>query len=161
MPDSVFLTLPQIAAAVSFVGLFFVLIAVAVIDWKTMLIPDRLLAAGAVCGALWIWVGNISLPDALFGALAGALPLLILDYLTKTFAGKPGFGFGDVKLMAMSGLFLGWTGVASAFFYAFIAGGIVGVVLLVSRRAERGSYIPFAPFLCGGVFLALLMRVRG
>jgi len=139
-------------------GLAFVLVCVSVVDWETMQIPDELLVLGAVSGIAWMGLFSYSpqWQDAILGAVAGALPLLLLDRFVWMLAKKPGFGFGDVKLMAVAGLFLGWQGMWTAYFVAFVAGGFYGMVLIFTGRAERGSYLAFGPFLCLGVLVALL-----
>ena len=148
-------------AAIAVVPLWclaFVLLCVAVVDWETMEIPDVLLALGAVAGLAWVGLplSGLSWPDALFGVAAGALPLFLLDRLVWMTAKKPAFGFGDVKLMAMAGLFIGWQGMWAAYFIAFVSGGLFGAVLLLTGRAKRGSYLAFGPFLCLGILVALL-----
>ena len=94
---------------------------------------------------------------ALLGAAAGALPLFLVDRLVWMVAKKPGFGFGDVKLMAVCGLFLGVARVPAAYFFAFVCGGAFAAMLLVSGRAKRGSYFAFGPFLCFGVLVAFFL----
>ena len=142
--------------------LAFVLLCVTAIDLETMEIPDGLLVIGTLAGLIWVglglWAGldTIGWLDALLGAVVGALPLFILNRLVWIFVKKPGFGFGDVKLMAMAGLFLGWQDVLAAYFIAFVAGGLYGAVLLITRKAERGSYLAFGPFLCFGILVGFL-----
>lgn len=138
--------------------LAFVLLCVGVVDFDTMEIPDGLLLFGALAGVAWgvLVYDLIGWVDALLGVAAGALPLWVLDRAVWLVAKKPGFGFGDVKLMGMAGLFLGWQGVVAAYFVAFVAGGVFGVFLMVSGRAERGSYLAFGPFLALGVLVAML-----
>ena len=144
--------------------LAFVLLCVTVIDLDTMEIPDGLLVLGAVAGLIWVGFsldGADSLdvlPDVLLGAAAGGLPLLILNRLVWIVVKKPGFGYGDVKLMAMAGLFLGWHGVFVAYFVAFVAGGVCGAALLLMGKAERGSYLAFGPFLCLGILVGFLIK---
>ena len=144
--------------------LAFVLLCVSFIDWDTQEIPDGLLIFGFLVGLAWLgaaWFSPALFPfaplwhDALLGLLAGALPLFLLDQLTLLLVKKDGFGFGDVKLMAVLGLFLGWQMTFAAFFFAFVAGGTYGAFLLITRRAEQGTYIAFGPFLCAGSLLAL------
>jgi leader peptidase (prepilin peptidase)/N-methyltransferase len=69
-----------------------------------------------------------------------------------------GMGYGDVKLAGLLGLYLGWLGwgpVLVGTFTGFLLGGLVGVALLVTRRAGRRTAIPFGPFMLGGAMLAL------
>jgi len=139
-------------------GLAFVLLSVAVIDWKSLTIPDGLLIVGVISGLIWVGLsyGESKWVDAFFGIIAGALPLFLIDQLVWILAKKPGFGFGDVKLMGMSGIFLGWQYVYIAFFVAFIMGGLWGAWLLITKKAQRDNYIAFGPFLCFGILVALL-----
>jgi len=133
-----------------------ILIAVAIIDIKTMIIPDGLLILATLAGLFWICLPNsLSVQDAIIGVFVGALPLLILNGFTWLVAKKPGFGYGDVKLMAVAGLFIGWQGMPIAYFVAFVTGGIFGVYLLLTGRAERGAYLAFGPFLCLGIVVSL------
>jgi prepilin signal peptidase PulO-like enzyme (type II secretory pathway) len=144
--------------------LAFILMCVSVIDAHTQEIPDGLLLLGVLTAALWIAAGQFSPAspylnapgwrDALLGGLAGAAPLFVLDRLTYLLAKKVGFGFGDVKLMAMAGLFIGWRHVLASFCFAFIAGGVWGIFLLASGRAKRGTYFAFGPFLALGILAA-------
>ena len=139
-------------------GLAFVLLCVSVIDWYTMKIPDSLLIFGAIAGLskIILYPYGQGWQDALLGIAAGAMPLLILDRLVWIFAKKPGFGYGDVKLMSVAGLFLGWYEIFAAYFVAFVAGGIYAAMLLITGKAKRGGYLAFAPFLAMGILVGLL-----
>ena len=133
----------------------FVLLTISFIDAYTQEIPDGLIITGAVAGILWIASGHLThWQDALLGVIAGAVPLFVIDRLTLIILKKDGFGFGDVKLMAMVGLFLGWRMVFLAFFIAFVLGAIFAVYLIASGKAKRESYMAFAPFLCIGTLTA-------
>jgi leader peptidase (prepilin peptidase)/N-methyltransferase len=145
--------------------LAFVLLNVSVIDADTQEIPDGLLITGSVAGVLWVVSAYFfpslfglhapAWPDALLGAVAGALPLFLVDRLVLLILKKDGFGFGDVKLMGMVGLFLGWKLVLISFLFAFITGGCYAAFLLFTGRARRGSYLAFGPFLSIGALAAL------
>jgi len=141
----------------------FVLLAITFIDAYTQEIPDGLVITGAVAGIVLL-AGNYFLPhafpyemykltwsNALLGVVAGAAPLFIIDRLTLLLIKKDGFGYGDVKLMAMVGLFLGWKMILMSFFFAFFIGAIYAVYLMASGKAKRGTYMAFGPFLCLGV----------
>lgn len=130
------------------------LLIISFIDWDTQEIPDGLVIIGVVAGLIWVAFGSMGWLNALFGVLAGGLPLFILDKLVILLIKKDGFGYGDVKLMAMAGLFLGWQLTFVAFFFAFISGGIYATYLLATGKAERGEYMAFGPFLCVGVLVA-------
>ena len=153
---------PTLSAA--FLSLFaFMLLAIAFIDGDTQEIPDSMLIVTAFVGICWVVAGYFSdmfpmapdFIDAGLGILAGGLPLYIVDRLTLMLFKKDGFGYGDVKLMAVAGLFLGWRIIFVAFFLAFVAGGLYATFLLATGRAKRGEYIAFGPFLCAGIITAL------
>lgn len=131
------------------------LAAISVVDARTQIIPDVFVIIGAVAGIFFVAGGNIALRDAALGVIAGAAPLFLLDRLTLLVLKKDGFGFGDVKLMAMAGLFLGWRLMLPAFLFAFVSGAIAAIFLLATGKAQRGGYIAFGPFLCAGTLFAL------
>jgi len=144
--------------------LAFVLLTVTLTDINTRTIPDGLLIAGAIAGVLWIGLSVVfpahflqapSWRSALFGVLTGGIPLIILDRVSLYLFNKDGFGFGDVKLMAMIGIFLGWRLVLVAFFVAFVSAGIIASLLLFLNKVKRGDYIAFGPYLCAGSLFSL------
>ena len=132
----------------------FVLVCVSFIDYDTQEIPNGLVALGAAAAIVWVALGGIEWLSAVLGVTAGALPLLIIDRIVILLVKKDGFGYGDVKLMAVVGAFLGWQMVTVAYFFAFVGGGIFATYLLATGRAKRGGYMAFAPFLCSGTLLA-------
>lgn len=144
--------------------LAFLLLVISFIDWDTQEISDGLLIIGAVVGVAWVALGHF-LPglfpysptwiNALLGIVAGAAPLLIIDRICLLVLKKDGFGYGDVKLMAMVGIFMGWQITLGAFFFGVIAGGVIGAILMATGKAKRGAYLAFGPFLCIGVLIAL------
>ncbi|MCL1988101.1 MAG: A24 family peptidase [Firmicutes bacterium] len=145
--------------------LAFVLLCVASIDYDTQIISDVFIIILAITGIFWLifaeFLGimhNIPqniLQNALIAVLVGALPLWIIDKLTLLFLKQDGFGYGDIKLMGVVGLFLGWQLILVAYLFAFVAGGAVATVLLATKQAKPGQYIAFAPFLAIGIMLAL------
>ena len=152
-----------IACAIVLSLFAFLLTSIALIDADTQHIPDVLLAVTCIIGVGWVAAGHFApyfpkapgFISAVLGILAGGLPLLAVDRLVLTLFKKDGFGYGDVKLMAVCGLFLGWQLVLVAFFFAFITGGMYAAYLLITGRAKRGQYIAFGPFLCAGTVAAL------
>jgi leader peptidase (prepilin peptidase)/N-methyltransferase len=81
-------------------------------------------------------------------------------YFILAFLHPGGMGFGDVKLAGLLGLYLGWLGWTEVWvgtFAGFLFGGLVGVVLLLSRRASRKTAIPFGPYMLGGALLAVFL----
>ena len=132
-----------------------ILLAVALIDAETQIIPDRLNVALAVCGLLSFAFAPGTLPQTLIDRLIGALciagPMLALCFVI------PGaFGGGDIKLMAAAGLLLGWRCTLVAAFLAILGGGAWGAWLLARRKADRKDHFAFGPFLCAGIVLSML-----
>jgi leader peptidase (prepilin peptidase)/N-methyltransferase len=138
-------------------GMVAVLIALAGIDWDTTLLPDNLtlplLWAGMVASALG-W--TIPLPQALWGAVAGYLSLWSVYWLFKLTTGKEGMGFGDFKLLAALGAWLGWQMVLPIVLGASVIGAVVGIGMKAMSSLREGRYVPFGPFLAGGGIVVLL-----
>jgi leader peptidase (prepilin peptidase)/N-methyltransferase len=133
------------------------LIALAAIDWDTTVLPDALtlplLWAGLVAAALG-W--TIPLPTALWGAAAGYLSLWSVYWLFKLTTGKEGMGYGDFKLLAALGAWLGWQAIVPILLIASVIGAVVGIVMKMSATLREGRYVPFGPFLAGaGLFVML------
>jgi leader peptidase (prepilin peptidase) / N-methyltransferase len=126
------------------------LVALAAIDWDTTLLPDNLtlplLWAGLVASALG-W--TLPLSDALWGAVAGYLSLWSVYWLFKLSTGKEGMGFGDFKLLAALGAWLGLKMILPIVLAASMLGAVVGLVMKVSGSLREGRYVPFGPFLAG------------
>jgi leader peptidase (prepilin peptidase) / N-methyltransferase len=125
------------------------LLALALIDWDTTLLPDDitlpLLWGGLIAAALG-WT-DVPLPDALWGAIAGYLSLWSVYHLFRLVTGKEGMGFGDFKLFAALGAWFGWQALVPLILMASVIGAVVGIALKVSSRLREGGYVPFGPFL--------------
>jgi leader peptidase (prepilin peptidase) / N-methyltransferase len=142
-----------------------VLVALAGIDWDTTLLPDNmtlpLLWAGLVASAVG-W--TIPLSYALWGAVAGYLSLWSVYWLFKLTTGKEGMGFGDFKLLAALGAWLGVKMVLPILLGASIIGAVVGIGMKMSAALREGRYVPFGPFLAGAGLVVLFagpVRVLG
>jgi leader peptidase (prepilin peptidase)/N-methyltransferase len=133
------------------------LVALAIIDWDTTLLPDNLtlplLWAGLVASALG-W--TIPLNDALWGAVAGYLSLWSVYWLFKLTTGKEGMGFGDFKLLAALGAWLGLKMILPIVLAASLLGALVGLGMKFSGSLREGRYVPFGPFLAGAGLVVLL-----
>lgn len=141
----------------------FTLLSIAFIDAEMQEIPDRLQIFGAVIGILWVlsalslpdWLNAPTIKEAILGAIAGAAPLLIIDKVCLIILKKDGFGYGDVKLMAMAGIYLGWRlSFTALLFGVVIAGAYIGL-LIANHRTSYGRYIAFGPFLVVGIISSL------
>jgi len=137
-------------------GFVAALIALALIDWDTTLLPDAinqpLLWAGLVA-ALMGW--TLPLDKALTGALAGYLSLWSVYWLFKLATGKEGMGYGDFKLLAALGAWLGWQMILPIVLGASAIGAVVGIILKMNASLREGRYVPFGPFLAGGGLVVL------
>ncbi len=146
-------------------GFVAVLIALGGIDWDTTLLPDSLtlplLWAGLVASALG-W--TVPLPDAVWGAVVGYLSLWSVYWVFKLVTGKEGMGFGDFKLLAALGAWLGLKMLLPVILGASILGAVVGIGMKLNAQLREGRYVPFGPFLAGSgiaVLLAGPARVLG
>ncbi len=146
-------------------GFAAVLVALSGIDWDTTFLPDNLtlplMWAGLVASAVG-W--TIPLPDAVWGAVIGYLSLWSVYWLFKLTTGKEGMGFGDFKLLAALGAWLGLKMILPVVLAASIIGAVVGIVMKVGGSLRSGRYVPFGPFLAGAglaVMLAGPTRVLG
>lgn len=139
-------------ALVKYLFLFSVLLVVSFIDLDHQVIPNSLVLVILAWGAAWqIFWPEISWTGALGGALLGGGFLLALAVVSRG-----GMGGGDIKLMFAAGFYLGPLLTSVTLFVGFISGTLVGLALIVLKLKSRQEYIPFGPFLCLGVFLAVL-----
>jgi leader peptidase (prepilin peptidase)/N-methyltransferase len=143
-------------------GFMATLVALSGIDWDTTLLPDNmtlpLLWAGLVAAALdW----TIALPDAVWGATVGYLSLWVVYWLFKLLTGKEGMGYGDFKLLAALGAWLGVKMLLPIVLAASVIGAVVGIVMRLTGELREGRYVPFGPFLAGaGMFVMLAGQPR-
>ncbi len=127
------------------------LTAVAFTDIATMEIPNGYVIAILVISLISVFImPGPALGERLIGAVSVSLPLTLI-----TLAVPGAFGGGDIKLMGVCGLFLGWKLNLLALFLAVVTGGSYGIYLLVSGRKGRKEHFAFGPFLCLGMLAAL------
>jgi leader peptidase (prepilin peptidase)/N-methyltransferase len=135
------------------------LLALAVIDWDTTLLPDDitlpLLWAGLIVAALQ-WNPSVNLPTALWGAVAGYLSLWLVYWAFKLVTGKEGMGYGDFKLFGALGAWFGWPALVPMILMASVIGAVIGIALKFSTGLREGGYVPFGPFLAGAGFTAMI-----
>ncbi len=133
------------------------LIALTFIDADTTFLPDSitlpLLWLGLLANAFGVLV---PLRDAVFGAAAGYLVLWSIYWLFKLATGKEGMGYGDFKLLAALGAWMGWKMLLPIVLLSSVVGAVVGIVLIVLARRGREIPIPFGPYLAAAGFIALL-----
>ncbi|MEI6804458.1 MAG: prepilin peptidase [Burkholderiales bacterium] len=135
------------------------LLALALIDWDTTLLPDDLtlplLWLGLLAAELQ-WSG-VDLHSALWGAVAGYLSLWSVYWLFKLVTGKEGMGYGDFKLLGALGAWFGWQALIPIILLSSVIGAIVGIAMKFSTGLREGGYIPFGPFLAGAGLTTLLV----
>lgn len=135
-----------------------VLVALAAIDWDTTVLPDSLtlpLLWGGLLAAALGW--TIPLDTAIWGAAAGYFSLWSVYWLFKLTTGKDGMGYGDFKLLAALGAWLGWQMIVPMLLMASIIGATVGIAMKMAGSLREGRYVPFGPFLAGAGMAVLLI----
>ena len=141
----------------AYVFLVSILIITAFIDLDSQIIPNSLTAVGAVGGICFSSLGfTVSPVDAVLGLSAGGGTLLIIAVISLLILKKEGMGGGDIKLMGMIGLFLGWKMTLLALLFAVYSGGIISLFLLIFKKKKMGQAIPFGPFIGLGTVIALI-----
>jgi leader peptidase (prepilin peptidase)/N-methyltransferase len=133
------------------------LIAASGIDIGHKLLPDNitlpLLWLGILLALFDVFV---SLEDSVLGAMIGYLSLWSVYMLFKLFTGKEGMGYGDFKLLAMLGAWLGWKPLLVVILTSSLVGAIVGISMIVLKKTERSTQIPFGPYLAAAGWMTLL-----
>jgi len=143
-------------AGIAALFLIWALIALTFIDFDTQLLPDSITLPLLWLGLLLNLNGAFtSLANAVVGAVAGYLVLWSVYWAFKLFTGKEGMGFGDFKLLAAIGAWLGWTLLPLVILLSSLVGAVVGIILIVAARHGRNIPIPFGPYLAGGGLIAL------
>ncbi len=148
------------AAGIAAIIFVWALIALTCIDLDTQLLPDDITLP-------LLWLGLLlnlndvftSLPNAVIGAMGGYLVLWCVYWAFKLITGKEGMGYGDFKLLAAIGAWLGWNMLPLVILLSSIVGAVVGIVLIVAARHGRNVPIPFGPYLAGGGLIALFWGV--
>lgn len=146
---------PTLQAAGGLV-LVWALIALAAIDLDTQLLPDSITLPLLWLGlAMNLWGAYVDLPSAVVGAMLGYLALWGVFWLFKLATGKEGMGYGDFKLLAALGAWLGWQMLPAIILLSSVVGAVVGITLIVATRHGRNVPIPFGPYLAaaGGITL--------
>lgn len=127
-------------------------------DLDTKLIPNRILFPGTIVGLVLLMGGAIIEDGPIVRPLAGGVIYFVL-LLVLALIARGGFGFGDVKLAFLLGLFTAyqsWETLIVAVFAAFLLGGLVSAILVVFRIRSRKDSIPFGPYLVAGAYLAIV-----
>lgn len=144
-------------AAVAALALTFALVALTMIDADTQLLPDSITLPFLWLGLCFnLYGGFVPLQDAVIGAIAGYMTLWTVYQTFRLVTGKEGMGFGDFKLLAMLGAWLGWSQLPVIILLSSVVGAAVGISMVVFARHSRETPIPFGPYLAAAGFLAML-----
>lgn len=134
-----------------------VLIALTMIDFDHQLLPDNLtlplLWLGLIANSFGLFC---SLEQALWGAVAGYLSLWSLYWIFKLVTGKEGMGYGDFKLLAALGAWLGWQSLPLIILLSSLVGACVGILLIILKNRGKSVPIPFGPYLAAAGWIAAL-----
>lgn len=144
-------------------ALFAVLVCVSclftlmLIDLDTFLLPDELTLPLLWLGLLFNLNGlfSLSLANAVIGAVVGYMFLWLLYWIFKLITGKEGMGYGDFKILAAIGAWIGWQNLVSVLLLSSVLGIIYAVIMRISGKLDCGKPIPFGPFLGGGGIVTL------
>ncbi len=134
-------------------------LALALIDWDTTVLPDAITLplqwAGLGAAALG-WINGLNLLQSLLGLVVGYLSLWVVFWLFKLATGKEGMGYGDFKLLAALGAWLGWQAILPIVLMASVLGAVIGLVMKATGSLREGRFVPFGPFLAGGGLVVIL-----
>ncbi|MFZ6690589.1 prepilin peptidase [Undibacterium sp. SXout20W] len=144
-------------AGISAMFFGFLLIAMTMIDADTQLLPDDLTLSLLWLGLLVNLNGTFcSLSSAVIGAVAGYLSLWSIFWIFKFITGKEGMGYGDFKLLAALGAWMGWTMLPIIILLSSVVGAVVGIAMIVLSKRGRDTPLPFGPYLAGAGLIALI-----
>lgn len=140
-------------------ALFFTwsLISLTMIDADHKLLPDQitlpLLWLGLLLNSFHVFV---PLFDAIWGAIAGYLSLWSIYWAFKLLTGKEGMGYGDFKLLAALGAWMGWQALPQIILLSSLVGAVVGITILIIQKKGSNTAIPFGPYLAAAGWIAFL-----
>ena len=137
------------------------LLSAFIIDYKQQIIPNRLnltiFEFGLIIAFLY-GMSNVAITiDMLFGMIAGGGIFLIITLLGGLIFGKEALGFGDVKLMGALGLYFGFSNIIAIAIMSFLIGGILGIILIITKIKKKDEYIPFGPFIVIATFISIFV----
>ena len=134
-----------------------VLVCLTFIDFDHQLLPDDI-----ILPTLWLGLGISLWPvfaqprSSIIGAIVGYLALWIVFQLFKKVTGKEGMGHGDFKLLALLGAWLGWQFLPQIILVSTLLGSIVGISLILTKKASADNAIPFGPYIALAGWVAML-----
>ncbi|MCL1125773.1 prepilin peptidase [Shewanella surugensis] len=133
------------------------LIVLTAIDIDEMLLPDQM-----TLPLLWLGIivnlnmGFVSLHDAILGAIAGYLSLWFVYWGFKLLTNKEGMGYGDFKLLAVLGAWMGWQMLPIIILLSSVVGAAVGILMIITKQKKYSQAIPFGPYLAAAGWIAMI-----
>jgi len=144
-------------AVLGALALTWALLASSIIDFECQFLFDSItlpfLWFGLLCNLFGLYT---DIESSLIGAMAGYLSLWSVYWLFKLFTGKEGMGYGDFKLLAMLGAWMGWQALPFIILMSSFIGAVVGITLVLWRGHDKNIPIPFGPFLAAAGWISLL-----
>ena len=133
------------------------LISLSGIDIKTQLLPDNMTLPLLWLGIIFnIFTTYTDLNSSVLGAIFGYLSLWFVFHAFKLITGKEGMGYGDFKLLAALGAWLGWQSLPLIILLSSAVGAVIGITMIVTKLQERSTPIPFGPYLAVAGWIAML-----
>ncbi|WP_172856669.1 A24 family peptidase [Thermoanaerobacterium sp. RBIITD] len=138
--------------ALSYIFLSAVLVAITFIDIEHKIIPNKIILTGLIGGIIFrVLLYNYGILDYVIGFALGGGILLLISIISGG-----GMGGGDIKLMALIGLFVGWKLTLTTLFIAVLLGAIGGIILIILKVKTRKDYIPFGPYISMACLISIL-----
>ena len=138
------------------------LLVLTLIDFDHQLLPDDitipLLWLGLLVNALDLGFG-VSLDDAVIGAIAGYLVLWAFYWVFKLTTNKEGMGYGDFKLLAALGAWMGWQSLLPIIILSSVVGAVSGIIMIIALGRDKSVPMPFGPYLSGAGFIMLILSL--
>ena len=138
-------------------GFTWALVPLFLIDFDHQILPDSitlpLLWAGLVLSLFNVFIDAHS---SIIGAVAGYLSLWSIFHLFKLVTGKEGMGYGDFKLLAAIGAWVGWQALPVVILFSSVVGAAIGILLILFKGRDHSQPMPFGPFLAAAGWMTLL-----
>ena len=145
-------------AALAGLVLTWCLIALTMIDFDTYFLPDSITLPLIWIGLLLSMYGvfNVDLKSSIYGAVFGYMSLWLVYHAFKLLTGKEGMGYGDFKLLAVLGAWMGWKMLPVIILFSSLVGAVVGIAMVIVMGRDKNIPIPFGPYLAAAGFIAFL-----
>lgn len=137
-----------------------VLIVLSYIDINEYILPDRLTFFLALSGIIMFFIGKNSLESSFLGAAVYSFPFLVLYVFGEDVLKKDVMGFGDIKLGAGVGAYIGYTSFYNLYIFltiAFVTGALISVILILMKIRKRDELVPFGPYIALSAFICMIV----